>query len=410
MRLFHITGDGFEALNLHAACPSGGAAATLPQELPPTGFLWLGVERQAFAQNFPALQQALQRWTGSPGLVDLHLSDLLNPHLPSHFEDTSWYDMLVFRRLATSPSRANQPDEAPGVAPEPPPAERAHPPAKAVPTGAEGLAAGALEGLITTRQALASIDTSPVGFVVFDRVLLTVHPGDCQVREHFAGRLSQQSRETDVRGSARLPSSPAELMLRMTNHMVDSYLDLRRLLTRQLTQLRTELLTPSRRFNDWNSLLSLREALQGLEDNCEDQRSAVQEWIDALAEWPPEDSASAQRERELLRVRSRDVQEHIERVLTHVRRLDQSAEAAVQMHFSALGHRTNDIMRTLTVLTAIFLPLNLITGIFGMNFDTLPLIHTRTGFWIAVGCMLCVGLGLGLFFWRKRYLGTHGQD
>jgi magnesium transporter len=33
------------------------------------------------------------------------------------------------------------------------------------------------------------------------------------------------------------------------------------------------------------------------------------------------------------------------------------------MHFSALGHRTNDIMRTLTVLTAVFLPLNLITGL-----------------------------------------------
>ena len=42
------------------------------------------------------------------------------------------------------------------------------------------------------------------------------------------------------------------------------------------------------------------------------------------------------------------------------------------------------IMRTLTVLTAIFLPLNLVTGFFGMNFDGLPLIHSRTGFWVAL--------------------------
>ena len=63
-------------------------------------------------------------------------------------------------------------------------------------------------------------------------------------------------------------------------------------------------------------------------------------------------------------------------------------------------------MRTLTVLTAIFLPLNLITGIFGMNFDALPLIHSATGVWIAFGIMLLVGVTLGLFFWRKRYLGT----
>ncbi len=76
------------------------------------------------------------------------------------------------------------------------------------------------------------------------------------------------------------------------------------------------------------------------------------------------------------------------------------------MHFSAQSHRTNSIMRTLTVLTAIFLPLNLVTGFFGMNFDGLPLIHSATGFWIVVGIMLVLGIGLSLFFWRKRYLGS----
>ena len=120
---------------------------------------------------------------------------------------------------------------------------------------------------------------------------------------------------------------------------------------------------------------------------------------------PPEGGAALLRERELLRVRSRDVQEHIERVLTHVRRLEASAENAVQMHFSAQSNRTNEIMRTLTVLTAIFLPLNLVTGFFGMNFDTLPGIHSPTGFWTVFLVMLALGLGMSVFFWRKRYLG-----
>ncbi len=212
----------------------------------------------------------------------------------------------------------------------------------------------------------------------------------------------------DTRGSARLPTSPADLMLRMVNHMVDSYLDLRRLLTRQLGYLQQQLLDPKSRFKDWPMLLESRNKLHLLEDTCEDQRSAIQEWIDALDEWPDEPGAQAQRDRELLRLRSRDVLEHVERVLSHVRRLEHSAETAVQMHFSALGHRTNDIMRTLTVLTAIFMPLNLVTGFFGMNFDALPLIHTATGVWVAFGLMAVIGLGLGLFFWRKRYLSTRG--
>jgi len=98
--------------------------------------------------------------------------------------------------------------------------------------------------------------------------------------------------------------------------------------------------------------------------------------------------------------------EHIERVLQHERRLESSAEAAVQMHFSMQSHRTNDIMRTLTVLTAIFLPLNLITGVFGMNFDSMPLIHEPGGVWLAILLMVGVGLGLGWLFRQKRYLGS----
>jgi magnesium transporter len=187
---------------------------------------------------------------------------------------------------------------------------------------------------------------------------------------------------------------------------VDSYLELRRLMTRQLAYLQQELLNPKSHFNNWQLVLDSRNALHLLEDTCEDQRSAIQEWIDALEEWPIATDPLAAREREVLRVRSRDVLEHIERVLTHVRRLESSAESAVQLHFSALGNRTNDIMRTLTVLTAIFMPLNLVTGFFGMNFDGLPLIHSSTGVWMASGVMLLIGGTLGIYFWRKRYLGS----
>ena len=364
MRIFHINADQFTELDV------------LPQALPAAGYLWVGSGRREFEVQAAEMQAALQRWTGGQ-LVDLHVSDLLNNQLPSHFDDTSWYDMLVFRRLAAGPgSAAMFADENHGT-------------------------------LASARKALDAIDTSPVGFAVFDRVLLTVHPTDCQVREFFAARLQQQVQNGDARASGRLPNSPADLMLRMVNHMVDGYLDLRRLLTRQFGHLQQLLFNPRSNFNDWQMLLESRNAMHLLEDVCEDQRSAVGEWIDALDEWPDEADPAARRERELLRVRSRDLLEHIERVLAHVRRLESSAETGVQMHFAAQSHRTNSIMRTLTVLTAIFLPLNLVTGFFGMNFEGLPLIHSATGFWVVFGLLVTLGLGLGGFFWRKRYLSTN---
>jgi len=357
MRVFHIAGDQFSELS------------ALPDALPSGGYLWIGTARAEFAEKTGWLQLALQRWTGGQ-LVDLHISDLLNDQLPSHFDDTSWYELLVFRRLAAGSA----------AAPE---------------------AAAHRDEL----RPLELIDTSPVGFAVFDRVLLTVHPNDCQVREFFAQRLHQQTGGPEARASSRLPPSPADLMLRMVNHLVDSYLELRRALTKQLDALQQSLFDSRADFDHWKTVLDSRNSLHLLEDTCEDQRAAIVEWIDALDEWPRETEPTLKRDRELLRVRSRDVLEHIERVLTHVRRLESSIENAVQMHFSAQGNRTNEIMRTLTVLTAIFLPLNLVTGFFGMNFESLPGIHSPRAFWITFGAMLALGIALSWFFWRKRYLG-----
>jgi hypothetical protein len=378
MRVFHVH-ESFQEL------------PALPAALPSEGYLWVSSGRREFEVQQGQLQEALQGWGVGP-LVDLHVADLLNHQLPSQFDYTSWYDLLVFRRLAAG-------------------------------SGSSSLFVDSEHGTASTaRQALESIDTSPVGFALFDRVLITVHPTECQVREFFVSRLGQlghappPAREAPAAGpegearpetkaiGPRLPPNPADLMLRIVNHMVDGYLELRRLLTRQLGYLQGELLNPRSRFDNWQALLESRNALHLLEDTCEDQRSAIQEWIDALAEWPPETGAPAQRERELLRVRSRDVLEHIERVLGHVRRLEHSAESSVQMHFSAQSNRTNDIMRTLTVLTAIFMPLNLVTGFFGMNFDFLPLIHSGLGFWITTVAMVLLAIGLVLFFRSKRYL------
>ena len=76
----------------------------------------------------------------------------------------------------------------------------------------------------------------------------------------------------------------------------------------------------------------------------------------------------------------------------------------MKIHFSAQGHRTNEIMRVLTALTAVFLPLNFITGFFGMNFEFLPLIHSANAMWAILGTMTTVALVVLAVFWRKRYL------
>jgi magnesium transporter len=376
-------------------------ALSLPRELPANGYVWIACSRTFFKSEQHQVQQTLQSLTGHH-LLDLHVSDLLNGQLPSRFDLTSYYDVLVFRRLAASSSNERESGNTP-----------------------PGFKS---KGKLSGPPALRRVDTSPIGFAVFDNVLLTVHPDDCAIREAYAARLMAASnhgasvvsakppttatfevsdeRSTGARG---IPVSPADMMLRMVSQVVDVYLDLRRELTRQLDHWQSELINPDTRFNNWSALLEARLSLHHLDEICEDQRSAMQDWLESLNTWTPPTSSALIKEHEILRVRSRDVLEHIDRVVHHVRRLEQSIETAVQIHFNAQSNRTNETMRTLTSITAIFLPLNLIAAVFGMNFEVIPLLHNSAGFWWTIGSMLLIALTLAWLFWRKRYLARSGR-
>lgn len=349
-----------------------------PASAPEGGFVWIYLDRETLQSSLPALQRAAQALGGSP-LLDLHLKDLGNRAHPSRYDYTSIYDVVIFRRLATEQEvRVEVGDEL-------------------VPEG-------------TPLAAFSRIRTRAIGFVVFDRLLITVHPAGCQTPRTFIQRyLGDVVQSEGLNGQARtrLPASPADLMLRMINMMVDSYLDLRKVLNVQLDQWQQGLLAARSRGADWAALMTARNALHSLEDLCEEQNDAMQEWLDTQREQPS--PRTSQAELDGLLARARDVVDHIQRVVHHVRRMENGAESAVQIHFSALGHRTNEIMRTLTALTAIFLPLNLIAGVFGMNFEFLPLIHRDTGFWWTLGTMSVIAIALGVVFWRKRYLARTGR-
>jgi Mg2+ and Co2+ transporter CorA len=235
-----------------------------------------------------------------------------------------------------------------------------------------------------------------------EHVLVTVHAKNSRTLEAARNRLLEFRRKPDgaIHGS-RPSSSPEELMLRLVNAMVDQYLELRQPLTAQLDRWQRALLNPRRPFNDWMALLDARNELHKLDRLCEEQHDAMQELRDHIIDSYGDENSRA---KDLLLVRINDVMEHITRVLAHARRLESSLESSVQIHFASVAHRTSEIMRTLTVITALFMPLTLITGIFGMNFNEMPLLKHKEGFWITMMSMALIVVVLLFFFRRKRYL------
>ncbi|MNC61541.1 Magnesium transport protein CorA [compost metagenome] len=71
---------------------------------------------------------------------------------------------------------------------------------------------------------------------------------------------------------------------------------------------------------------------------------------------------------------------------------------------SSIANRANEIMRVFTAITTIFMPLTVITGIYGMNFDNIPEIHTRYGYYGVIAVMVTLGCGMLFIFRKKEWL------
>lgn len=374
---------------IHVGQESCQTVDSAPEALPAAGFLWLDCLHEEVQSEPEVFRAAVERLTGAR-IFDLHLQDATNLQHPSFFDGTQDYEMLVFRKLAPGEAAPLEPAQQHGKS-----------------------------------MRLQEIVTRPITFFVFERVLVTVRNAHSKSVEQMRARLlagrSARSGSGDIGSSGssgssgnssgsgavadklpeklRVPHRPEELMLRLLNSMVDRYLDLRQPMTERLDRWQRELLDPRRPFNDWGALLDARIEIRKLENLCEEQLDALQELRDSYLETTPEPQQS-----DAYLVRIADVIEHIKRVLSHAQRLESSIETAVQLHFSANSHRTNQVVRTLTVITAVFAPLTLIAGIWGMNFDRIPLAHHPHGFGIVVAAMGSLAAVLLAFFWTRRFL------
>ncbi len=353
-----------------------------PAVAPATGFYWLDLTHDELHADPDTLRQTVQRLTGAR-IFDLHLQDAGNLQHPSFFESTTAYDMLIFRKLTPEHDRTLTPladiDHLP---------EHKH-----------------------RGRRLQPIVTRPVTFFVLERLLVTVRNADSLSIEQVRQRLLEPKARAapkvgGVNGMeiaegtvARLPQRPADLLLRLVNGMVDRYLELRQPLTDRLDRWQRELLDRRRPFSDWRALLDARIELRRLQNLCEEQRDAIQELRDDYLDSTPEAQHS-----DAHLVRIADVIEHIERVLRHAGRLESSIETAVQLHFSATAHRTNQIMRILTVITAVFAPLTLVAGLWGMNFERIPGAGHPHGFGLMVATMTVLALTLLILLWVRRVL------
>jgi len=108
----------------------------------------------------------------------------------------------------------------------------------------------------------------------------------------------------------------------------------------------------------------------------------------------------------------RDCYDHSVQILDLLETYRELGSDLIDMHLSMVSNRTNEIMRVLTVISVVFIPLTFIAGVYGMNFDTdkslwnMPELKWYWGYPFALLLMLLVALGQMIFFRRRGWLGS----
>jgi magnesium transporter len=105
-----------------------------------------------------------------------------------------------------------------------------------------------------------------------------------------------------------------------------------------------------------------------------------------------------------MRIYFRDVYDHAVRAMDLLETYRDLLTGGLDIYLTQMANRTNDIVKGLTILATIMLPLTLVTGYFGMNFEYMPLLKDPNGIWYTTGFMIVVSVSMLAYFRYKKWI------
>jgi len=100
----------------------------------------------------------------------------------------------------------------------------------------------------------------------------------------------------------------------------------------------------------------------------------------------------------------RDLYDHIIQVNENIELLREMVWSLMDMYMTIISNKMNEVMKVLTIIATIFIPLTFIAGIYGMNFDNIPELHYQNGYFVLLGVMAVIFVLMLMYFRRKKWL------
>jgi len=100
----------------------------------------------------------------------------------------------------------------------------------------------------------------------------------------------------------------------------------------------------------------------------------------------------------------RDLSDHVTRIIDTVETYRDLLSGIMDIYLSTNSNRMNEVMKVLTIMSSIFIPVTFIAGVYGMNFENMPELKTQSGYFITWAVMLAIIVGMLFYFKRKKWL------
>lgn len=240
--------------------------------------------------------------------------------------------------------------------------------------------------ILTYEPSREELNSEQISFVIGKNYLLTFQEREGDVFETIRERLRKN------RGRIRRENSDY-LFYALLDAIVDHYFNVLEYIAETTEQLEDNLL------KDADS--SVLQRIHNLKRQLIFTRKTVWPLREALGQIDRLESDLVMDETKLF---FRDVYDHTIQIMDTVENLRDIVTGMLDIYLSTVSNRMNEVMKVLTIIATIFIPLTFIAGIYGMNFQYMPELGWKFGYPLALGLMALLGLGMLLFFRRRNWL------
>jgi magnesium transporter len=209
--------------------------------------------------------------------------------------------------------------------------------------------------------------------------LITVHDGPSRTYRAVLPKFQAEPKM----------AHPGHLLRALLDYIVDQYLPVLDTVEERIEEMEEEVIEKTSPAQ-LSEIFALRRALINFRRVATGMRDAVNHLLYRTEPWLRTEQLYL-----------RNVYDHIVRALDFVETYREILTGVLDVHLTATANRTNEIMKVLTIYTTIAAPILLITGYFGQNFDSLPLLHQSYGVPVMHGLLLISSLG-ALWFFKRR--------